>query len=61
MVSGGRRKHIMATQLQATPVLHGRDAKAVMEEMVKKPTKEQIKMALERKKKFEGIGKRGLR
>ncbi|MHB1626876.1 MAG: hypothetical protein ACYCVB_00665 [Bacilli bacterium] len=51
----------MATQLQATPVLHGRDAKAVMEEMVKKPTKEQIKMALERKKKFEGIGKRGLR
>lgn len=51
----------MATQLQATPILRGRDAKAVMEEMIKRPTEEQLKRALERKKKFERIGKRGLR
>lgn len=51
----------MATQMQATPILKGSDAKAVREEMIKKPSAEQMKMAQDRKKKFEGIGKRGLR
>jgi len=31
----------MATQMQSTPTLYGEDAKAVLEEVLRKPTKQQ--------------------
>lgn len=55
---GGRK---MATQLQPTPTLYGKDAEAVLEQIRKKPTKEQKKRSEERKAFFAAIKKKGLR
>jgi len=55
---GGRK---MATQLQPTPTLYGKDAEAVLEQISKKPTKEQKRKAEERKAFFAAIKKKGLR
>lgn len=55
----GERK--MATQLQPTPTLYGKDAEAVLEQIRKKPTKEQKKRSEERKAFFAAIKKKGLR
>lgn len=54
---GGRR---MATQLQPTPTLYGKDAKAVLKQIEKKPTNEQIRKCQKRKEFFDNIKKRGL-
>lgn len=50
----------MATQLQPTPTLYGKDAEAVFEELKKKPMPEQIKKSLERAEHFKNIKKKGL-
>lgn len=55
---GGRK---MATQIQPTPILYGKDAEAVLEQIRKKPTKEQKRKAEERKAFFATIKKKGLR
>ena len=55
---GGRK---MATQLQPTPTLYGKDAEAVLEQIRKKPTKEQKRKVEERKAFFAAIKKKGLR
>lgn len=55
---GGRR---MATQLQPTPTLYGKDAQAVLEQISKKPTEEQKKVAEQRRAFFAKIRKKGLR
>jgi hypothetical protein len=54
---GGRK---MTTQLQPTPVLHGEDADAVLEQIKRKPTPEQIKKAKKRNEYFKNIKKKGL-
>ncbi|MCG9966867.1 hypothetical protein L9W92_02180 [Pelotomaculum terephthalicicum JT] len=54
---GGRK---MATQLQPTPMLYGKDADAVLEQIRRKPTPEQIRRAKERNKFFKNIKKKGL-
>lgn len=51
----------MATQLQPTPTLYGKDAQAVLEQIKKKPTREQKRMAEERRAFFARIKKEGLR
>ena len=48
------------TQLQPTPTLYGKDAEAVLKQIKKKPTPEQIKKAKQRSKYFFQIGKKGL-
>lgn len=51
----------MATQLQPTPTLYGKDAIAVIEQIKKKPTEEQ-KEAIEKRRAFYAkVKKRGLR
>ncbi len=50
----------MATQLQATPTLYGRDAEEVRKQLEKKPTEKSKEKARRRKALFEGVGKRGL-
>ena len=50
----------MATQLQPTPVLYGKDADAVLKQIEKKPTPEQIRKAEERNIYFKSIKKKGL-
>lgn len=50
----------MATQLQPTPTLYGKDAIAVIEQIKKKPTEEQRKALEERRAFFAKIKKRGL-
>jgi len=51
----------MATQLQSTPTLFAEDAKAVLEQIKKTQTPENKTKALERRKYFEKINKRGLK
>ncbi|WP_027365926.1 hypothetical protein [Desulfotruncus alcoholivorax] len=55
----GERK--MATQLQPTPTLYGKDAIEVLEQIKRKPTKDEKKAAEERKIFFARIKKKGLR
>lgn len=55
----GERK--MATQLQPTPTLYGRDAKEVLEQIKRKPTRDEKRAAEERKIFFARIKKKGLR
>lgn len=50
----------MPTQIQSTPVLYGADAKAVLDQLQKKPTPEQLKQAEERRKFWYQVKKRGL-
>ena len=50
----------MATQLQPTPTLYGKDAEAVLKQLQKKPTPEQIRRAKERSEFFKQINKKGL-
>ena len=50
----------MATQLQPTPVLFGKDADDVLKQIEKKPTPEQIRKAEERNAYFKNIKKKGL-
>ncbi|WP_347490111.1 hypothetical protein ABDB91_02765 [Desulfoscipio sp. XC116] len=50
----------MATQLQPTPVLYGKDANDVLEQIKKKPTSEQIRRAQKRNEFFKSIRKKGL-
>lgn len=46
----------MATQLQSTPTLFGQDAKDVLKEVLRKPTKEQKEKLRDRyQKMFEGV------
>jgi len=54
---GGRE---MATQLQPTPMLYGKDAQAVLDQIKKRPTKEQLRKAKERNEFFKQIEKKGL-
>ncbi|MCL6638348.1 MAG: hypothetical protein K6T80_01535 [Firmicutes bacterium] len=51
----------MATQLQPTPILYGKDALEVLKQAQKKPTDEQKKRARERRIFFSQIGKKGLK
>jgi hypothetical protein len=51
-----RRRRKMATQMQATPTLYGEDAKAVLDEVLRKPTKEQREKLRDKYRKlFEDI------
>lgn len=50
----------MATQLQPTPTLYGKDAEAVLKQLQKKPTPEQIRRAKARSEFFKQIKKKGL-
>lgn len=54
---GGRK---LATQLQPTPVLYGRDAIEVLRQIDRKPTLEQKRKAKERRELFAQIQKKGL-
>lgn len=54
---GGRK---MATQLQPTPTLYGKDAEAVIDQIKKKPTPDQLRRARERSDFFKEIKKKGL-
>jgi hypothetical protein len=49
------------TQLAPTPTAVGEYAKQILEEMGKKPTAKQKKMAAERDKFFKSIPRRGIR
>jgi hypothetical protein len=60
-VPKSRGRSAMATQMQPTPVLKGRDASAVIRELEKKPSTTQMRRVEERKDFFSNIGKRGLR
>lgn len=55
---GGRE---MATQLQPTPILYGKDAQAVIDQIKKRPTDEQKRKAAKRRAFFAQIEKRGLK
>ncbi len=48
----------MATQMQPTPKLYGKDAEAVLRQIEKKPTREQLRKAKERSKYFAQIEKK---
>ncbi len=50
----------MATQMQPTPILRGKDAQAVIEQLKRKPTPEQIQAAEKRSELFKGVKKKGL-
>lgn len=50
----------MATQLQPTPTLYGKDAEAVIDQIKKKPTPDQLRRARERSDFFKEIKKKGL-
>ncbi|MCL6477056.1 MAG: hypothetical protein K6T65_01445 [Peptococcaceae bacterium] len=50
----------MATQLQPTPTLYGKDALAVLEEIKKKPTEDQLKAIEQRRALFAKIKKRSI-
>lgn len=50
----------MATQMQATPTLYGKDAKVVIDEINRMPSKEQrIKLRDNYRKMFEGVQTKG--
>lgn len=49
----------MTTQLQATPVLYGEDARAVLNQINRKTTEKQKEKANQRKAFFATIKKRG--
>ena len=51
----------MATQLQPTPTLYGKDAEVVLNDIKKKPSTEQKTKAKQRKAFFAKIEKKGLR
>jgi hypothetical protein len=52
----------MTTQMNTTPTLFGKDAKAVIEEISRIPTTEQRKQLREKyRKMFEGIKKKNFR
>lgn len=51
----------MATQLQPTPILYGKDAQAVIDQIKKRPTDEQKRKAAKRRAFFAQIEKRGLK
>lgn len=51
----------MATQVEATPTLYGKDAEAVLEQIKKKPSAEQREKAKRRREFFATIEKKGLR
>lgn len=51
----------MYTQIQPTPVLYGKDAESVLEELDRKPTNRELEKMEERRKFFQKIAKRGLR
>lgn len=50
----------MATQMAPTPTLRGKDAQAVIEQLKRKPTPEQIRAAEKRSDFFKRIRKKGL-
>lgn len=50
----------LSTQLQPTPTLYGKDALAVLEQIKKKPTEEQLKALEERRVWFAKIKKEGI-
>lgn len=50
----------MATQLQPTPILYGDDAKKVIAQVNRKPTREQKERAEQRRQFFSKIKKQGL-
>lgn len=54
---GGRK---MATQLQPTPTLYGKDAEELLKQIQKKPSQESLRKAKERSSFFAKIKKRGL-
>ncbi|MBU7005260.1 hypothetical protein [Phosphitispora fastidiosa] len=55
-----RRRSKMATQLQATPTLYGKDAKEIFNEINRVPSKEQrIKIREHYRKMFEGVKTKG--
>ncbi len=56
-----RVKKPMATQVQPTPTVTGEYAKAILEEMKRKPTPEQEKEIENLRKFFQQVPKRGLR
>ncbi len=49
------------TQLQATPTLYGKDARAVLEQLDKELTPEQKKKLEKEREFFDSIKKRGLK
>ncbi|HBI03072.1 MAG TPA: hypothetical protein DDY49_03460 [Paenibacillaceae bacterium] len=52
----------MATQMQPTPTLYGKDAEDVLNQIKRKPTKEQrAKLIADYRNKFAGVKKKGLR
>lgn len=55
-----RRRSKMATQLQATPTLYGKDAKIIINEVSRMPSKEQKKQLRDNyRKMFEGVQTKG--
>ena len=56
-----RRGRKMATQLQPTPILYGKNAEAVLKQIEKKPTEEERKKLEEERAVYAKIKKRGLR
>lgn len=48
----------MATQMQPTPTLYGKDAREVCKQIEKKPTKEQLRKAKERSDYYAQIRKK---
>jgi len=54
---GGRE---MATQLQPTPMLYGKDAEDILEQIKRKPTPEQVRKAKGRNEFFKNVRKKGL-
>lgn len=52
------RKKRLDSQLQSTPTLYGLDAKAVLDELLEKPTLDQIRRMEDRKNFFISIKRR---
>jgi len=56
-----RLSKVATTQLQATPTLYGKDARAVLEQLDKELTPEQKKKLEKEREFFDSIKKRGLK
>ncbi len=55
-----RRRSKMATQLQATPTLYGKDAQKILDEINRKPSDEQRRKVRDNyRKMFEGVQTKG--
>lgn len=55
-----RRRSKMATQIQATPTLYGKDARVILDEINRTPSKEQRKQLRDNyRKMFAGVKTKG--